>query len=63
MTGQPILLAEQIVKLLADEEDHTADSAIRIAEILLMHRKLALLAFRDECQAEDVEARHRTRQE
>jgi|AP3Bu8745761321_1050154.scaffolds.fasta_scaffold455695_1 hypothetical protein len=41
----PIQLGQEILKLVSDADDNTARVALRIAELLLDHRKLAEIEF------------------
>jgi hypothetical protein len=54
VTGQresmtPVQLAEEIVRVVGDADDNTANTAIKIAELLLLHRTMAEINFRKEC--------------
>jgi hypothetical protein len=43
--AHPVQLAEEIMKLVGDADDSTANAALEIARVLLYHRKQAEIEF------------------
>lgn len=48
----PTQLAEEIIRIVRDADGNTASTAIRIAELLLVHRTLAESEFNLQCISE-----------
>ena len=45
----PQALAEEVLKVVGDADENTAHTALKIADLLLTHRKMAEIDFHQQC--------------